>query len=160
MIISARRRSRNCVIIVLILLSLLQWQWLIHAYRHSLNYFFLFVGVLWTFRYTPRLVGVLVSGRTACEASRCSQSDEQILTDFLTTARKLHYVCLYRKTVLWTTWVGDGGSSFIRNNTTSPPIKPQCLQRRENQRYDQRTFSKSRPWKVIFSWEGKSDAKE
>jgi hypothetical protein len=139
MIISARRRSRNCVIIVLILLSLLQWQCSpIHAYRNSLNYFFVFVGVLWTFRYTQGLVWVLVTGRTVCEASRCSRSDERMLTEFLTTAHKLDFVCLYRKTLLWTTWVGDGGSRFIRNYTTSLPIKPHCLQRRENQRYHQK----------------------
>ena len=48
MIITARKPSRNCAVIVLILLSLRFSDYLpIHAYRNCLNYFFLIVGVLW-----------------------------------------------------------------------------------------------------------------
>ena len=137
MIITARRCSRNCVIIVLKLLSLLQWHCLpIHAYK-LVKLFFLNCWSLMGVSVYTRTVWVLVSGRTACEASQCSRSDQRMLTEFLTVAHKFSSVCVYRKTLLWTTWVGDGGSRFLRNYTASPPIKPQCLQRRENQRYHQ-----------------------
>jgi hypothetical protein len=41
-----------------------------------------------------RTAWVLVSGRTAYEANWCSRSDERILTEFLTTANKLSFVCV------------------------------------------------------------------
>ena len=56
MIITTRRHSCTCLIIVLTLLPLLKLRcFRIQVLRNSLRYFCLIVGVSWVFRYTPGL---------------------------------------------------------------------------------------------------------